>query len=445
MNEAGRDIFSVSRLNMEVRSALENSFPLLWVTGEISNLAMPRSGHLYFSLKDASAQVRCAMFRNRRNLLRFQPGDGTQVIVRARVTVYEPRGDLQLVIEHMEPAGEGLLRQQVEELARKLREEGLFGEERKKPLPTFPRRIGVVTSPSGAAIRDVLTVLKRRCPSIPVVVYPVAVQGKTAAGEITEMLKIADRRKECDLLILTRGGGSLEDLMAFNDEQLARTIAGLSIRLICAIGHEIGTSISDHVADRRAPTPSAAAELASPDSEALLHRVDLLAARIQRTQAQHLQRNMQRLDELGIRLQQQHPGVRLQHQAERITTLRARLQQAGRNRTRILHASLDTLATRLQARAPARRVSDTRSHLERLGKRFETLMRQRVEERSTRVKALARELHAISPLATLERGYSITLNEKQQAITDSNQVNKGEELEIRFARGSIQCEVTEKG
>jgi exodeoxyribonuclease VII large subunit len=445
MNEAGRDIFSVSRLNMEVRSALENSFPLLWVTGEISNLAMPRSGHLYFSLKDASAQVRCAMFRNRRNLLRFQPGDGTQVIVRARVTVYEPRGDLQLVIEHMEPAGEGLLRQQVEELARKLREEGLFGEERKKPLPTFPRRIGVVTSPSGAAIRDVLTVLKRRCPSIPVVVYPVAVQGKTAAGEITEMLKIADRRKECDLLILTRGGGSLEDLMAFNDEQLARTIAGLSIPLISAIGHEIDTSISDHVADRRAPTPSAAAELASPDSEALLHRVDLLAARIQRTQAQHLQRNMQRLDELGIRLQQQHPGVRLQHQAERITTLRARLQQAGRNRTRILHASLDTLATRLQARAPARRVSDTRSHLERLGKRFETLMRQRVEERSTRVKALARELHAISPLATLERGYSITLNEKQQAITDSNQVNKGEELEIRFARGSIQCEVTEKG
>lgn len=445
MNQAGRDIFSVSRLNMEVRSALENSFPLLWVTGEISNLATPRSGHLYFSLKDASAQVRCAMFRNRRNLLRFQPGDGTQVIVRARVTVYEPRGDLQLVIEHMEPAGEGLLRQQVEELARKLREEGLFEEQRKKPLPSFPRRIGVVTSPSGAAIRDVLTVLKRRCPSIPVVVYPVAVQGKTAAGEITEMLKIADQRKECDLLILTRGGGSLEDLMAFNDEQLARTIAGLSIPLISAIGHEIDTSISDHVADRRAPTPSAAAELASPDSEALLHRVDLLAARIQRTQAQHLQRNMQRLDELGIRLQQQHPGVRLQHQAERITTLRARLQQAGRNRTRILHASLDTLATRLQARAPARRVSDTRSHLERLGKRFETLMRQRVEERSTRVKALARELHAISPLATLERGYSITLNEKQQAITDSNQVNKGEELEIRFARGSIQCEVTGKG
>ena len=444
MSQTGRDIFSVSRLNMEVRSALENSFPLLWVTGEISNLAMPRSGHLYFSLKDASAQVRCAMFRNRRSLLRFQPGDGAQVIVRARVTVYEPRGDLQLIVEHMEPAGEGLLRQQVEELARKLREEGLFDEERKKPIPTFPGKIGVVTSPSGAAIRDVLSVLKRRCPSIPVVIYPVPVQGKTAAGEIADMLKIADRRKECDLLILTRGGGSLEDLMAFNDEQLARTIAELSIPVISAIGHEIDTSISDHVADRRAPTPSAAAELASPDSAALLHRVALLDTRLQRVHAQKLQRNMQRLDELGIRLQQQHPGLRLRQQAEKIATLGARLGQAGRSRIRIQHASLETLATRLQAQAPARRVSETRSHLEQLARRSETVMRQSLEERRTSVKALARELHAISPLATLERGYSITLNKGQQAITDSSQVRKGEELEIRFARGSIQAEVTEK-
>jgi exodeoxyribonuclease VII large subunit len=425
MTQTGRDIFSVSRLNMEVRSALENSFPLLWVTGEISNLSMPRSGHLYFSLKDASAQVRCALFRNRRNLLRFQPGDGAQVIVRARVTVYEPRGDLQLIIEHMEPAGEGLLRQQVEELARKLREEGLFDEERKKPIPSFPMRIGVVTSPSGAAIRDVLTVLKRRCPSIPVVIYPVPVQGKTAAGEIADMLRIADQRKECDLLILTRGGGSLEDLMAFNDEQLARTIAGLETPVISAIGHEIDTSISDHVADRRAPTPSAAAELASPDSDALLHRIALLDSRLERVQTQKLQRNMQRLDELGIRLQQQHPGVRLRHQADRIATLRSRLDQAGRNRIRILHASLDTVTTRLQARAPSRHVSETRSHLERLAKRSEAAMRQRLAESGAKVTALARELHAISPLATLERGYSITLNDSQQAITDSSQVRTG--------------------
>ena len=281
MSAESRDIFSVSRLNMEIRSALENSFPLLWVTGEISNLAAPRSGHLYFSLKDASAQVRCAMFRNRRKLLRFQPDNGAQVIVRAKVTMYEPRGDLQLIIEHMEPAGEGLLRQQVEELTRRLRDEGLFDADRKHPIPAFPRRIGIVTSPSGAAIRDVLTVLKRRCPSIPVVIYPVPVQGTTAAAEIAEMLRLADRRKECDLLILTRGGGSLEDLMAFNDEQLARTIAALSIPLISAVGHEIDTGISDHVADRRAPTPSAAAELASPDAAALLERITLLGTRLQ--------------------------------------------------------------------------------------------------------------------------------------------------------------------
>ena len=444
MSAESRDIFSVSRLNMEIRSALENSFPLLWVTGEISNLAAPRSGHLYFSLKDASAQVRCAMFGNRRKLLRFQPDNGAQVIVRAKVTMYEPRGDLQLIIEHMEPAGEGLLRQQVEELTRRLRDEGLFDADRKHPIPAFPRRIGIVTSPSGAAIRDVLTVLKRRCPSIPVVIYPVPVQGKTAAGEIADMLRIADRRKECDLLILTRGGGSLEDLMAFNDEQLARTIAGLSIPVISAIGHEIDTSISDHVADRRAPTPSAAAELASPDAEALLHRIALLDTRLERVHAQKLQRNMQRLDELGIRLQQQHPGVRVRLQGEKIATLKSRLEQSRGNRLRILHASLATLTTRLQAQAPARRVSDARSHLERLARRSETVMRQRLAESGMKVTALARELHAISPLATLERGYSITLNEKQQAITDSSQVRKGEELEIRFARGSIQCEVTEK-
>ena len=232
--------------------------------------------------------------------------------------------------------------------------------------------------------------------------------------------------------------------MAFNDEQLARASANLSIPVISAIGHEIDTSISDHVADRRAATPSAAAELASPDSDALLHRIALLDARLERLHAQKLQRNMQRLDELGIRLQQQHPGVRLRHQADRVSTLRSRLEQAGMNRTRLLHASLDTLATRLQALAPARRVSETRSHLERLARRSETVMRQRLAESGAKVTALARELHAISPLATLERGYSITLNDSQQAITDSSQVRKGEELEIRFARGSIQCEVTEK-
>ena len=444
MSDSGRDIFSVSRLNMEIRSALENSFPLLWVTGEISNLATPRSGHLYFSLKDASAQVRCAMFRNRRNLLRFQPDNGAQVIVRAKVTMYEPRGDLQLVVEHMEPAGEGMLRQQIDELTRRLGDEGLFDSDRKQPIPPFPRRIGVVTSPGGAAIRDVLTVLKRRCPSIPVVIYPVPVQGTTAAAEISDMLRLADRRRECDLLILTRGGGSLEDLMAFNDEGLARTIAGLSIPLISAVGHEIDTSISDHVADRRAPTPSAAAELASPDSAALLERINLLGTRLQRSQTQGLQRGMQRLDELGIRLQQQHPGVRLRQQAERIGDLQARLGLQMAGKLRLLQAGLDSLGRRLQSHSPSRKTMEARRGVRRLGQRLEELMKNRVTVSHQRIAALGRELHAISPLATLERGYSITLNAEKQAIKKSAEAAVGERLEIRLARGSLDCEVRAK-
>jgi exodeoxyribonuclease VII large subunit len=444
MSDSRRDIFSVSRLNMEIRSALENSFPLLWVTGEISNLATPRSGHLYFSLKDASAQVRCAMFRNRRNLLRFQPDNGAQVIVRAKVTMYEPRGDLQLVIEHMEPAGEGLLRQQIDELTRRLADEGLFDSDRKQKIPAFPRRIGVVTSPGGAAIRDVLTVLNRRCPSIPVVIYPVPVQGTTAAAEIADMLRLADRRQECDLLILTRGGGSLEDLMAFNDEGLARTIAGLSIPLISAVGHEIDTSISDHVADRRAPTPSAAAELASPDSAALLERIALLGAHLERNQTQRLQRGMQRLDELGIRLQQQHPGVRLRQRADRIDGLRARLGHQIIGKLRLLQAGLDSLGRRLEAQSPARKTMETHRDIKRLGERLEELMKNRVAASHQRIAALGRELHAISPLATLERGYSITLNAEQQAIKDSAEAAVGERLEIRLARGSLDCEVRAK-
>jgi exodeoxyribonuclease VII large subunit len=444
MSEPGRDIFSVSRLNMEIRSALENSFPLLWVTGEISNLATPRSGHLYFSMKDVSAQVRCAMFRNRRNLLRFQPDNGMQVIVRAKVTMYEPRGDLQLIVEHMEPAGEGLLRQQVEELTRKLQNEGLFDEDRKKPIPPFPQRIGVVTSPSGAAVRDVLTVLKRRCPSIPVVLYPVQVQGSTAAAEIVEMLKTAEQRNECDLLILTRGGGSLEDLMAFNDEQLARTIAGLSIPVISAVGHEIDTSISDHVADRRAPTPSAAAELASPDSEALLHRIALLEQRLLRGQAQRLQRNMQRLDELGIRLQQQHPGVRLQRQAEQAAQLRARLEQSMRNRMQFLQAAVQRSQTRVQAHSPSRRAAEARRHVSVLEKRLGEIIEHRLARSKQQVAALGRELHAISPLATLERGYSITLAEDGMAIKESGTVEIGDTIEVRLAKGRLDCEVRNK-
>jgi len=295
-------VYSVSRLNTEVRQVLESGFPLIWVEGEISNLSMPRSGHMYFSLKDEYAQTRCAMFRMKRSLLRFSPAAGDKVLARARITLYEARGDFQLVIEHMEPAGEGRLRQAIEQLKMKLDQEGLFDARHKKDLPALPMTVGVITSPSGAAITDILNVFQRRFPAIKVIVYPASVQGNSAAAEMIEMLKLADQRNECDLLILGRGGGSLEDLMAFNDEALARTIFNLQTPIISAVGHEIDTSISDYVADRRAPTPSAAAELASPDRMHLrdsvsqsLHSLSSGLKRLlksRKTEVRHLQQRL---------------------------------------------------------------------------------------------------------------------------------------------------------
>ena len=284
-----RDIFSVSRLNSEVRATLEGSFPLLWVQGVISNLASPRSGHLYFSLKDAHAQVRCALFRAKRQLLRFAPANGNQVLARARVGFYEPRGEFQLIVEHLEPAGAGSAQREFEELKKRLQAEGLFDTERKRALPGFPRRLGVITSPSGAAIRDVLKVLRRRAPQLAVTIFPAQVQGKDAPEELLEALNIALQRADCDLLLLTRGGGSIEDLAAFNDERLARAICAAQIPVVSAVGHEIDFTIADFVADRRAPTPSAAAELISPDTPLLSQGIAKLSQRLRNTQRRQLQ------------------------------------------------------------------------------------------------------------------------------------------------------------
>ena len=267
---AGRDVYTVARLNREVRGLLEAGLPSIWIEGELSNFSRPASGHWYFTLKDEAAQVRCVMFRQRNQAIRVAPQDGMQVLLRARVGLYEPRGDFQLIVDHLEEAGEGVLRRRFEALKLALAAEGLFDAARKRELPRLPRCIGVVTSPSGAALRDVLQVLQRRFPAIPVLIYPVPVQGASAAREIAETLALADRRAEVDVLLLVRGGGSLEDLWAFNDESLARAIDHLTLPLISGIGHEVDFTIADFIADVRAPTPSAAAELAVPDSMALL-------------------------------------------------------------------------------------------------------------------------------------------------------------------------------
>lgn len=441
--QSSRDIFTVSRLNIEVKAALEGSFPLLWVTGEISNLATPRSGHLYFTLKESGAQVRCAMFRSRRNLSRFQAKDGMQVIVRARVTLYEPRGDYQLIIDHMEQAGEGLLRQQIEQLQQKLDLEGLFSSDHKQPLPLFPQRIGVITSASGAAVHDVLTVLQRRCPAIPVIVYPVAVQGENAAAEIIEMLRIAEQRQECDLLILTRGGGSLEDMMAFNDEQLVREVYRLSIPLISAIGHEIDISLSDHVADRRAPTPSAAAELASPDCRELNRKTDSLAGQIMRIQQNQLMQLAQRIDELSIRLTQQHPGSRLQQQQRQLQTIQQRLQKSMRHRIEILQSSHKNLLLRLIGHSPVQQLRHSRQRLDNLGARLQQRMQERLQHSHQQLGGITRELNAISPLATLERGYAITLDSRNSVVTDASLLSIDDRVRIRLAKGELGCRVEE--
>ncbi|MCG7868769.1 MAG: exodeoxyribonuclease VII large subunit, partial [Candidatus Thiodiazotropha taylori] len=320
-NNGAREIFSVSRLVRETRAILEASFPLLWVSGEISNLAQPASGHIYFSLKDEAAQVRCAMFRMKRQRLRFQPENGQQVLIRAKVSLYEARGEFQLIAEHMEPAGEGALRFAFEQLKQKLAAEGLFDTEQKKPIPVPPKQLGLITSPSGAAVRDLLSVLKRRFPALPVIIYPVQVQGEDAARQIVQMLKLAERRQECDLLILSRGGGSLEDLQAFNEEQVARAIHQLSIPVVTGIGHEIDFTIADFVADRRAATPSAAAELVTPDQLEWQQRLHAVTRRLKQNQQQRLQQLQQHFSALLKRLQIQHPKRRLQQQAQRLDEL----------------------------------------------------------------------------------------------------------------------------
>src|ERR1700678_949498 len=327
-----RDIYSVSRLNREVRVLLERGFGSLWLEAEISNFARPSSGHWYFSLKDAAAQVRCAMFRQRNMLCAFTARDGQKVLVRARIGLYEPRGEFQLIVDHLEDAGLGALQRQFEELRARLAAEGLFSAERKRRLPALPKRIGVITSPTGAAVRDILHVLARRFPAVRVLIYPVAVQGAQAAAEIVAALKTAAARNECDVLILARGGGSLEDLWAFNDEKLARAIVASPIPVVSGVGHEIDFTIADFAADMRAPPPSAAAELVVPDAGEWLAALASLAARLARGARRRLGEGRERLRRLERRAALVSPAARCAQQTQRLDELEQRLRRAMRRR-----------------------------------------------------------------------------------------------------------------
>lgn len=435
-----REVYTVSRLNREARFALESGLGVVWVEGEISNFARPASGHMYFSLKDDQAQVRCAMFRMRNHRLSFAPRNGLQVLARARVSLYEARGEYQLVIDHLEPAGEGALRLEFERLKQRLAAEGLFDTERKQPLPTCPRAIGVITSATGAALRDILSVLRRRCPWVEVVLYPVPVQGEAAAPAIVRALALAARRQECDSLLLARGGGSLEDLRAFNDERVARALAACPLPVVSGVGHETDFTIVDLVADLRAPTPSAAAELAGPDGLALERQRLGLARRLALAMQGQMRARSERLVALQRRLA--HPGQRLQQMMQRLDELGQRRDRAMAAGLAARQARLATLSARLAGQHPAGRLQRLEARLAELRRRADTAVLQSLEQRRRRLALAGRTLHAVSPLATLERGYAIVRRPGDGTlIRDSAQTAPGELLEARLARGRLGCRV----
>ena len=433
-----RDIYSVSRLNSEVRAVLENSFPLIWVEGEISNLARPASGHIYFSLKDPQAQVRCAMFRMKRQLLRFQPENGLKVLIRARVGLYEGRGEFQLVAEHMEPAGEGDLRQAFDALKQKLQNEGLFDTAYKKALPLLPRQIGILTSPTGAAIKDVISVLKRRFPAVPVLIYPVTVQGSEAPRSIVNALQLAEKRQDCDLLILTRGGGSLEDLIAFNDETVARCIHDLTIPLISAVGHEIDFTIADFVADRRAPTPSVAAELATPDKSEIIDRVESLQRRITLGAQRPLQLCRHKMQNIIQRLQISHPGNRLQQKQQYLDDLGLRLLRRIGSKLTLDKGKAAGLCSRLKAITPTHQLKQRNEIFLALTHRLHRAIKSDLRTKHQNFTFTASKLNTLSPLATLDRGYSITRSlPEKNLLHDITHIHPGDRLETRLSNGHI--------
>lgn len=433
--------YTISRLNLEAQGLLEGSFPLIWLQGELSNLARPRSGHWYFSLKDERAQVNAAMFRNRNSLLRFQPRDGQQVLVRARVTLYVPRGGFQLVVEHMEEAGEGALRARFEALKAQLEAEELFAAERKRSLPSWPRQIGVITSPSGAAIRDILQVLRRRCPSIPVLVYPALVQGSEAPAHLRQALALAIRRDECDVLVIGRGGGSLEDLWAFNDEALVRALAACPIPTVSAVGHEVDVSLSDFAADVRAPTPSAAAELISPDGAALVRRLNLLKQRQLRLARQSLRGPGERLEQLARRLRARHPNRQLEQTRQQVDELQARLARQLQHRLALLRGRWQPLNVRLHQQSPSHQVRLQAQRLAGLERRLPVPLVHYRQSLQQRLGGLSRRLHTASPLATLDRGYSLTLANGEPLRSVAN-LRTGDTVETRLAEGSFESTVT---
>lgn len=438
----GRSVYTVSRLNKEVRTLLERGLGVVWVEGELSNFSQPSSGHWYFSLKDRDAQVRCAMFRLKNAALGFTPKAGQHVVARGRVSLYEPRGDYQLIVDHLEEAGLGALQREFERLKAKLAGEGLFASERKRSLPRFPRRIAVVTSPTGAAVRDVLNILARRFPPAAVLVHPTPVQGAAAAPAIVQALQLASARGDCDVLILARGGGSLEDLWAFNDERVARAVRACAIPVVTGIGHEIDFTIADFAADARAPTPSGAAELVAPDRASCLEALSRMEARITACMKRELRVASTQFANVSMRLKQAHPGLRLAHQAQRLDDLEQRLTSAAQAVLHTRRHRLNDAYTSLIQHSPEHLAREYRRRYEGLHSRLDRVMKEYVSRLGHRVDLADRTLKAASPLATLARGFAIVTRDDGTLVTDARSVSAGEEIEARLASGRLRARVT---
>lgn len=440
--EPRENVYTVSQLNRDARQVLEGSFPPLWVEGELSNFLAHNSGHWYFSLKDAQSQIRCALFRGQNRKIGFQPKNGMHVRIRGQVSLYEGRGDFQLIADQMEEAGEGQLRKAFEALKKRLAEAGLFDSAHKKSFPAIPQCIGVITSPTGAAIRDILSVLKRRFCCVPVIIYPTLVQGATAAPHIARAIQTANHRRECDVLILARGGGSLEDLWSFNEEVVARAIYASTIPLISGVGHEIDFTIADFVADKRAPTPSGAAELVTPDTSELMQVLQQdkrhLIKQIQSTLAPVLQH----LTYAQKRLQQQHPQRRLAEKAQFLDLCEVNLIRLQNKLVQKHLAHLQTLNARLLGLTPRHRIHRQLQQLNLQQENLKRMMVKQLHEQQLAMANAAATLDALSPLHTLQRGFAIASRQSDGRILRSaSEVGAGERINVRLKEGELECVV----
>jgi len=450
MNEISTEIdapkiISVSELNKKAKSLLENGIPKLWIEGEISNLARPASGHMYFSLKDESSQIRCAWFKQRQLQVTTNIVNGSKILALGKVSLYGPRGEYQFIIEKLEMAGEGDLKRKYEELRMKLAAEGIFAEEKKLKLPTIPNQIGVITSPSGAAIRDILSVLKRRFPITPIIIFPVAVQGDYAAPQIANALKKANFRADCDLLILARGGGSLEDLWAFNEEIVARAIDESLIPIISAVGHETDVTISDFASDYRAPTPSGAAEIAVPDQQEWIKLLQDISKKITALITQNINTKHQLIDWLTKRFSQSSPKMIVKRQIELSFNLKKNLHKSMHYLLMAYERKIEKFISRCIQASPQRKIQKEIMLINKINQRIHSYGDELLNNIKHRTDLASKTLHSVSPLRTLDRGYAIARNlETKKIITDPDTVKLKSDIEIKLAKGKIKATVTRK-